>query len=96
MKICFLEGGQAGDVRVLKYHMEIAMQKKVTGDFYDYRNKDKDSNLGERIKFMLPASRLEVRIPRFGRISCYMRDFLHWFPTHNALSTASLPWFCVA
>ena len=53
MKICFLEGGQTGDVRVLKYHMEIAMQKKVTGDFYDYRNKDKDSNLGERIKFML-------------------------------------------
>src|SRR6218665_183289 len=42
------------------------------------------------------AARLVGRIPRFCRVSGYMRDVLHWPPTHSALSTASLRWFGVA
>src|SRR6218665_3506130 len=43
------------------------------------------------------AARLVGRIPRFGRVSEYMRDVLHWLPyPQRIVYTASLRWFGVA
>src|SRR6218665_1120359 len=63
-------------------------------------NKQNLSNFVKFVKYvkcldrvLRTAARLVGRIPRFGRVSGYMRDVLHWLPS---LPTAHcLPHLCV-
>ena len=43
------------------------------------------------------AARLVGRIPKFGHVSRYMRDVLHWLPSEQRISyrLAALVWRCI-
>ena len=45
-------------------------------------------------RVMRAAARLVVRIPRFGHVSVYMRDVLHWLPPQQRIffRISSLVW----
>ena len=48
-------------------------------------------------RILRSAARLVGRIPKFGHVSQYMRDVLHWLPSEQRISyrLAALVWRCI-